>query len=85
MVFGLLIALDFTSQLNQYLSSVPLVDDGFLLEGTSTALGLSWIAPAFLAGILSFLSPCVLPMVPIYLAHLAGAVSAEGAETPQAV
>ncbi len=85
MVFGLLIALDFTSQLNQYLSSVPLVDDGFLLEGTSTALGLSWIAPAFLAGILSFLSPCVLPMVPIYLAHLAGTVSAEGAETPQAV
>lgn|GEM_PF-531237 len=84
MAFGLLIALDFTSQLNQYLSSVPLVDDGFLLEGTSTALGLSWIAPAFLAGILSFLSPCVLPMVPIYLAHLAGTVSVDTVETPQA-
>ncbi len=85
MAFGLLIALDFTSQFNRYLSSVPLVDDAFLLEGTSAALGLSWIAPAFLAGILSFLSPCVLPMVPIYLAHLAGTVGPDSAETPQAV
>lgn len=85
MAFGLLIALDFTSQLNQYLSSVPLVDDSFLLDSTSTGLGITWIAPAFLAGILSFLSPCVLPMVPIYLAHLAGTVGAEDAEVPQAV
>ena len=28
---------------------------------------------AFLAGLLSFLSPCVLPMVPFYLSYLAGA------------
>ena len=28
---------------------------------------------AFAAGILSFLSPCVLPLVPVYLANLAGA------------
>lgn len=28
---------------------------------------------AFLAGLLSFLSPCVLPLVPVYLAYLAGA------------
>jgi hypothetical protein len=27
---------------------------------------------AFLAGLLSFLSPCVLPMVPFYLSYLAG-------------
>lgn len=27
---------------------------------------------AFVAGLLSFTSPCVLPLVPIYLAHLAG-------------
>jgi cytochrome c-type biogenesis protein len=32
----------------------------------------SFIA-AFLAGVLSISSPCVLPLVPIYLAHLAGA------------
>ncbi len=30
---------------------------------------------AFAAGLLSFLSPCVLPMVPVYLANLAGASS----------
>ncbi len=33
---------------------------------------------AFGAGILSFLSPCVLPLVPIYLANLGGAVSLSG-------
>jgi len=27
---------------------------------------------AFSAGLLSFLSPCVLPLVPVYLASLAG-------------
>jgi cytochrome c-type biogenesis protein len=30
------------------------------------------IAAAFLAGVLSISSPCVLPLVPIYLTHLAG-------------
>jgi cytochrome c-type biogenesis protein len=34
---------------------------------------------AFLAGVLSISSPCVLPLVPIFLAHLAG-VSAGGVE-----
>ena len=76
-VFGVMIAFDITSQLNQYLGTVPAVDDAFLLEGTSESLGVTWVAPAFLAGILSFLSPCVLPMVPIYLAHLAGTVGPE--------
>jgi len=28
---------------------------------------------AFAAGILSFLSPCILPLVPVYLANIAGA------------
>ena len=32
---------------------------------------------ALVAGVISFLSPCVLPMVPIYLAHLAGTVGPE--------
>ncbi len=36
---------------------------------------------AFLAGVLSFLSPCVLPLVPAYLAHLTGTTGyIEGAE-----
>ena len=38
----------------------------------------SFIA-AFLAGVLSISSPCVLPLMPIFLAHLAGA-SAGGVE-----
>lgn len=35
------------------------------------------LAVAFGAGLLSFLSPCVLPMIPIYIANLAGAASLE--------
>jgi cytochrome c-type biogenesis protein len=48
------------------------------------------IAGAVLAGLLSFLSPCVLPLVPPYLCFLAGAsleeltASGEGARTPLA-
>jgi cytochrome c-type biogenesis protein len=37
---------------------------------------ISFIA-AFLAGVLSISSPCVLPLVPIFLAHLAGASTSE--------
>src|ERR687889_1920332 len=37
------------------------------------------VIAAFLAGVLSISSPCVLPLVPIFLAHLAGA-SAGGTE-----
>ena len=32
---------------------------------------------AFLAGLLSFLSPCILPMVPFYLSYLGGMSAAE--------
>jgi len=35
------------------------------------------LAVAFLAGILSFASPCVLPLVPVYIGHMV-AVSSEG-------
>ncbi len=34
------------------------------------------IAFAFAAGVISFLSPCVLPLVPVYIAHLTGVSSA---------
>ncbi|MGE3073921.1 MAG: cytochrome c biogenesis CcdA family protein [Dehalococcoidia bacterium] len=34
---------------------------------------------AFSAGVLSFLSPCVLPLVPIYITHLAGTGAVDGA------
>ena len=30
------------------------------------------ILTAFLAGLLSFVSPCVLPLIPVYLGYLSG-------------
>ena len=33
---------------------------------------------AFSAGVLSFVSPCVLPLVPVYITHLSGATVEEG-------
>ena len=72
-VFGLFIAFDVTARLSAMLGRVPVVSDAFLAEGLEASLGVGWTVPAFIAGVLSFLSPCVLPMVPIYLAHLAGA------------
>lgn len=38
---------------------------------------------AILAGLLSFVSPCVLPLVPIYIAHLAGATLAPSGDAAQ--
>jgi cytochrome c-type biogenesis protein len=38
---------------------------------------------AFGAGIASFISPCVLPLVPVYLATLAGPEILEGGESPR--
>ena len=35
------------------------------------------IPAVFLAGVLSFLSPCVLPLVPPYLTYLAGQTAEE--------
>lgn len=69
---GMLIFLDNVSVLNDYF--------GFANEADSTAdgniTGVFGFGVAFLGGVLSFVSPCVLPLVPIYLSHLAG-VSAE--------
>jgi cytochrome c-type biogenesis protein len=44
-----------------------------------TGLSLLSAALAFMAGVLSFLSPCVLPLVPAYVGHLAGASLSPGA------
>jgi cytochrome c-type biogenesis protein len=46
---------------------------GVLTEGWVDALTGPWgFGLAFAAGVLSFLSPCVLPLVPAYIAHLTG-------------
>ncbi|HEY8807798.1 MAG TPA: cytochrome c biogenesis protein CcdA, partial [Candidatus Limnocylindria bacterium] len=38
------------------------------------------LAVAFAAGILSFVSPCVLPLVPAYLVNLAGETALSGTD-----
>lgn len=45
---------------------------------TGTELSPLFVGSAFLAGILSFLSPCVLPLVPVYLGYLTGSTHVEG-------
>lgn len=53
---------------------------GFLFSATSDAEGElatgvgGWLGPlvAFFGGVVSFLSPCVLPLVPVYLVNIAG-------------
>ncbi len=50
-----------------------------MTEGWVDYLTGPWGLPfAFAAGILSFLSPCCLPLVPPYLAHLTGTVTTSG-------
>ena len=65
---GMLIFLDNVSALNAYF--------GFAAEPDSTTggslTGTFGFGVAFLGGVLSFVSPCVLPLVPIYLSHLVG-------------
>ncbi|PZC49560.1 MAG: cytochrome c-type biogenesis protein [Chloroflexi bacterium] len=71
---GMLIFLDNVSVLNDYFGFANSADS--TTEGNIT--GVFGFGVAFLGGVLSFVSPCVLPLVPIYLSHLAG-VGAEEA------
>jgi cytochrome c-type biogenesis protein len=53
-----------------------------MTEGWVDYLTGPWgFAFAFAAGVLSFLSPCVLPMVPAYLAHVTGSTAAATGES----
>jgi cytochrome c biogenesis protein CcdA len=75
MLVGALMFLGEFTRLNAYFQSF-----GFLFSHTATAEerlagsvgGALGPAIAFAGGVLSFLSPCVLPLVPVYLANLAG-------------
>jgi cytochrome c-type biogenesis protein len=51
---------------------------GVFMNPTQISLGI-----AFFAGLASFLSPCVLPLVPIYLAQLVGPSVYQAADQPQ--
>lgn len=71
---GMLIFLDNVSVLNDSFDFLP----GAAEDASGNVAGTFGFAIAFAGGFLSFLSPCVLPLVPIYLSHLAG-VGAEEA------
>ncbi len=60
----------FVSQFGTGLASLELGSGG-----ASTAVT---IPIAFLAGLLSFLSPCVLPLIPAYIGYLSGTTVADG-------
>lgn len=72
---GVLIFLDRVVVLNDFFTFLPGTAEDAAATGGSVT-GLFGFALAFAGGFLSFLSPCFLPLVPIYLGHLAG-VSAE--------
>jgi cytochrome c biogenesis protein CcdA len=80
-VVGALMFLGEFGQLNRNLQSL-----GFLFGRTATAeeqlssetSGLLGPGIAFFGGVVSFLSPCVLPLVPVYLANLAGEAASGG-------
>jgi cytochrome c biogenesis protein CcdA len=78
---GALMFLGDFGRLNQYFQSLGFFfgrtseAEEQLSSGTSGALG---PLVAFFGGVVSFLSPCVLPLVPVYLANLAGVAAIEG-------
>ncbi len=67
-IIALLIFTDSLAQLSQFGSFLN-VEQG-LAEGSGSQISL---AIAFVAGLVSFLSPCVLPLVPAYIGYLSGA------------
>ncbi len=69
-----LISNTFVSQFGTGLASLELGSGGL-----STAVT---IPIAFAAGLLSFLSPCVLPLIPAYIGYLSGTVVADGGSAP---
>ena len=85
-VVGALMLLGEFGNLNSYFQSF-----GFLFDQTSSAEeslstgtnGSLGPAIAFFGGVVSFLSPCVLPLVPVYFANLAGE-AAQGTGNPRA-
>lgn len=76
---GTLIFLDRITVLNDSFNFLP----GATADGGSVT-GVFGFGIAFAGGFLSFLSPCVLPLVPIYLGHLAGVTAEEMDVQPEA-
>lgn len=75
-LIGVLIATDSLQQLNQYFSFLPSEAAG---SASIVNLDIASLLIAFGGGLLSFVSPCVLPLVPVYIGYLTG-VTFEDAE-----
>ena len=78
---GLLLLFGSLSELNQYFVTLQ-PEWLYAAEDSLATFGLS-IPVAFAAGLLSFLSPCVLPLIPVYVGYLTG-VTAAGNNSVQA-
>jgi cytochrome c-type biogenesis protein len=77
---GLLLVFGTLSTLNQYFSFLGDQPEWiYQLEYALSNYGVS-LPIAILAGLLSFLSPCVLPLIPVYLGYLTGVASVSDAE-----
>jgi len=74
-VVGALMFLGEFERLNQYFQRAGFLFDGTveLEQGLADGVG-GWLGPviAFFGGVVSFLSPCVLPLVPVYLVNIGG-------------
>ncbi len=67
-LIGALIVTDSLQLINNYFTFIPDVSG----SNEVTSLGVFTLVIAFGGGVLSFLSPCILPLVPIYLGYMAG-------------
>ena len=74
-ILGILV---FTNQLARF-ASVPFLTDLLIrVSGESASLGGTLgLGVSFIAGIASFLSPCVLPLIPAFLSYLGTTVTTE--------
>ena len=81
-VVGVLIFLDRFTIFNQYFTAGATTVTGAegRIDGIEVAGPAGFIA-AFGAGVIAFLSPCCLPLVPAYLGHLAGISAGEPGRT----
>lgn len=75
---GVLLVVGAFTQLYAFFSLLPgwfsSVEDNLVADPTGLSL-MVMLPLAALAGLLSFLSPCVLPLVPVYLGYLTGAAA----------
>jgi cytochrome c-type biogenesis protein len=75
---GLLLLFGSISELNRYFASSQ---PEWLYQFEESLSGYGITLPiAFLAGLLSFLSPCVLPLIPVYLGYLTGVATVNNPE-----